>query len=118
MSQFQVGDPVVYLMTKQSSHPTLRATYVAPSQHGDSYCYVVEKFWVVKEIRGDGQLVVQTRRGKTRVLSPDDPCLKRANWWHRWVHRDRFPQLDPFASPEAAPVAKRTEAVRPSSTEK
>lgn len=116
MKQFQVGDPVIYLMTKQSSHPTLRATQVSPAQHGDNYSYVVEKFWVVREVLPDGQLQVQTRRGKTRVISPDDPCLKRASWWDRWVHRDRFPQLDPFAPPTDTPRPKRTDSARSLST--
>ncbi|MCG6157381.1 hypothetical protein [Rubinisphaera margarita] len=93
MNQFQVGDHVIYLMTKQSSHPTLRATKVSPSAHGDQYNYVVEKFWVIREIRDDGTLVVQTRRGKTREILEDDPSLKKATWWHRWMYRDRFPEL-------------------------
>ncbi len=93
-NQFQIGDPVIYMMTKQSSHPTLRATKVSPSAHGDQYNYVVEKFWVVSEITEDGNLIVQTRRGKSRELSKTDPNLKRANWWHRWLYRNRFPEVD------------------------
>lgn len=100
--QFQIGDPVIYMMTKQSSHPTLRATNVNPSPHGDQYHYIVEKFWVVKDIDSEGNLIAQTRRGKTHRISPDDPNLKRANWWHRWVHRDRFPELDYEESPQPA----------------
>lgn len=98
MAQFQIGDSVIYQMTKQSSHPTLRATAVAPAPHGEGYCYVVEKFWVVREIRDDGSLLVQTRRGKTHVIAANDPRLKRASWWDRWVHRDRFPQLDDLSA--------------------
>lgn len=113
MSQFQVGDPVIFLMTKQSSHPTLRATNISPSAHGDGYSYVVEKFWVVREIRDDGWLVMQTRRGKTRLVRAEDPRLKRASWWHRWVHRDRFPQTPPFgeSSPEVAQKNRQAEQV-------
>ncbi len=90
----QPGDLVVYLMTKQSPHPTLRAKAVSPSESGEDYRYLVEKFWIVREITEDGQLVVQTRRGKSRIVSPDDPNLKRANWWHRWMNRERFPSID------------------------
>lgn len=91
---FQPGDLVIYLMTKQSSHPTLRAKTVTPSQNGEDYRYLVEKYWIVRKITEDGQLVVQTRRGKTRTISPEDPNLKRANWWHRWLNAGRFPTID------------------------
>ncbi|MBB02651.1 MAG: hypothetical protein ACE37I_20955 [Rubinisphaera brasiliensis] len=94
MRGFEVGEPVVYLMTKQSSHPTLRATTVSPAAHGDDYSYVVKKFWVVREICTDGTLIVQTRKGKARRVSADDPCLRHASLWERWMYRDRFPESD------------------------
>jgi len=99
-SDFQLGDLVIYLMTKQSAHPTLRAKTVAPSESGEDYRYLVEKFWIVCEITKEGELIVQTRRGKTRTISPEDPNLKRANWWQRWLYRGRFPTIDKRQTPE------------------
>ena len=94
IKDIQVGDLVVYQMTKQSSHPTLRAKAVAPSQNGEDYRYIVEKFWIVREITDQGELVVQTRRGKVRTITADDPNLKRASWWQRRINRGRFPSID------------------------
>jgi len=105
MRFFQVGDPVIYMMTKQSSHPTLRATTVSPAAHGDDYSYVVKKYWVVREICTDGSLIVQTRRGKTRRVSSYDLCLRHASMWERWMHAERFPEVDPF---EPAPSPRPT----------
>lgn len=87
---FRPGDYVIYRKTKFSRRPGPRATNVRPSSKGDSYAYVVDKYWVVQYVSDDGQITLVTRRGKTHTVSADDPALRRANLWERWRHRDRF----------------------------
>lgn len=90
---FHPGDPVVYRATKHSAHPGPRAQEVTAEKCGEGYSYVVDKFWVVAETRPDGQVVLQTRRGKIHQLSADDPRLRPARWWERFWFRGRFPSL-------------------------
>ena len=87
---YRVGDWVLYKKTKHSSKPGPRAESVNPSSGGDSYSYVVEKHWIVQEVQEDGKLVLVTRRGKTHLISPDDPSIRKANWWQRFRYRARF----------------------------
>lgn len=91
--RYRAGDPVIYQMAKYSSHPTPRAKEVYPTGMGEGYHYVVEKYWMVVEVLEDGQLKLVTRGGKTHVVDPGSPLLRRASWWQRTFHRDRFPQL-------------------------
>ncbi len=57
---------------------------------GESYNYVVDKFWVVEQVTPAGQLVVRTPGGKSRTLDARDPNLHRARWWHRFQWGNRF----------------------------
>lgn len=90
---FRKGDPVVFEMTKHTPHPGPRAEGVEPDAHGEFYRYRVSKFWVVAEVMPDGQIMVRTRRGKTHLISPDNPHLRRPSWWERLRHRTRFPDV-------------------------
>ncbi len=92
---FRPGDLVIYTMPKRSRHPGPRARSIHPAQRGDDYSYIVDKYWVVVEVIGT-LVYLRTRRGKTHSVPFDDPLLRRANWWERWRHRDRFP--DPNSS--------------------
>lgn len=87
------GDPVVFHKTKYSPKPGPRAREVSPSPHGDDYGYVVDKYWLVKECRPDGTLVLITRRGKEHLVREDNPNLRHANWWEKLIRRNRFPEL-------------------------
>ena len=87
---FRPGDYVIYRKTKFSSQPGPRATDVRPSPNGDTYNYIVDKFWIVRHVADDGTLTLQTRRGKTHRVSADDPLLRRPNFFERWRYRDRF----------------------------
>ena len=87
---FRVGDWVVYRKSKHSPHPGPRAANVSPARSGDLYAYTVDKFWVVREVLADGSVVVETRKQKRHVVSPGDPCLRKANLWQRWRFRNRF----------------------------
>jgi len=88
---FRVGDCVIYCVKKNTPHPGRRARAVSPSARGEYYSYSVDKQWIVRQLRDDGRLVLETRRGKQRVISSDDPALRHASLWERWRLRDRFP---------------------------
>ena len=88
---FQPGDLVIYAMPKRSRQPGPRARSIHPAPMGDDYAYVVDKFWVVIELVGDDQVLLKTRRGKTRIVRLEDPLLRKARWWERWRYRNRFP---------------------------
>lgn len=84
------GDWVIYLKQKTSTSPGPRAEDVHPSPAGETYSYIVEKYWIVQQVQDDGKLQLRTRRGKLHVVSPDDPRLHRPRWWERWLLRSRF----------------------------
>jgi hypothetical protein len=92
-NHFRTGDLVIYRKTKHSTHPGPRASNIQPAQNGDTYCYTVDKYWIIRDIREDGMLLAETRRGKQHELRPDDPALKRANWLQRLIYRTRFDEL-------------------------
>jgi hypothetical protein len=64
-----------------------------PEPNGEEYSYCVDKFWGVAGLE-NGQVVLITRRGKQHTVDPDDPNLRPARWWERFLFRDRFPQFD------------------------
>ena len=101
---FTPGDRLIFRQSKVSSHPTTRAKNVRPSTKGDSYSYVVDKFWIVAGVLPGGEIIAQTRRGKRRVISVDDPNLRRANWLERILFRYRFPRLDANAAETENPA--------------
>ncbi|MEM7477684.1 MAG: hypothetical protein AAF483_22070 [Planctomycetota bacterium] len=90
----KVGEKVVYAKDKHSQAPGQRAQDVTASAKGDGYSYIVEKYWIVKEILEDGELLLMTRRGKEHVISMDDPGLRAASFWEKLFLGRRFPQLD------------------------
>ncbi len=96
---YSPGDPVIYHKTKYSPNPGPRARVVTPASHGEDYAYVVDKYWLVKACLSDGQVLLVTRRGKEHTVRTDSPNLRHANWWERFVHRDRFPELDAIHQP-------------------
>jgi len=89
-ARFQKGDPVIFTKTKFSAHPGPRAEDVSPASHGESYSYLVKKFWTVIEHQ-NGRLLVQTRRGKQHWIDLDDPALRAPTWWEQLRYRERFP---------------------------
>jgi len=89
-SSYKVGDCVIYRKTKYSDHPGPRARRISPTQNGDEYIYLVDKFWVVEEVQADGQIVLRTRRGKQHTISSEDPKLRKARLWERLWFRSRF----------------------------
>ncbi len=105
---FAVGDWVIYRKTKHSPVPGPRAENVLPAEHGDDYCYTVDKFWIVTGVLPGGRLVLKTRRGKTHTVSQADPNLRKANWWERRRYRSRF-ELLKSETPDDAGSGSRSE---------
>ena len=86
-----IGDPIVYVKPKVSMHPCARAREVHAAETGDSYSYLVNKYWTVADVLADGRIVARTRTNKEHYLRPDDPNLRKAGLLDRLRHRDRFP---------------------------
>ena len=89
-SALKPGDWVIYRVQKSSFSPGRRAQDVTPAAGGDAYTYIVEKYWIVENVLDDGQVRLRTRRGKEHVVALDDPRLRRARWWERWLLAARF----------------------------
>ena len=94
MRELKRGDWVVYRKQKHSTSPGPRAKEVSAAPRGDSYSYVVDKFWVVKQLLEDEELLLVTRGGKQHTVSLDDPNLRLARWWERWLYKDRFQETE------------------------
>ena len=92
--KYRVGDRIVYVKPKRSTHPGPRAEHVHPAVHGDSYGYTVDKYWIVTCVADEQTIVAKTRRGKTHRVAIDDPCLRKPNLLERLLCRGRFPSLD------------------------
>ena len=84
------GDWAVYRKSKVSKSPGPRAQSVVASEKGDSYTYIVDKFWVVEEVLPDRQLKMRTAGGKSRIVPEQDPSLRRPTLAQRLLWRSRF----------------------------
>jgi hypothetical protein len=91
----KVGEKVVFSKDKSSTSPGKRAKEVVAAAKGDHYSYIVEKYWVVKEVLPDGSLLLLTRRGKEHLVANDDPRLRRATWFEKLFLQNRFPSPSP-----------------------
>jgi hypothetical protein len=87
---FSPNDWVVYTREKHSLSPGRRAKNIEPSPHGEMYSYEVDKYWIVRQVL-DGEVVLQTRRGKSHTLPATDARLRKANLWERLFFAQRFP---------------------------
>jgi hypothetical protein len=94
-AHFRPGDCVIYRKQKLSTHPGLHARDIEPAPNGDTYSYLVDKFYRVIAVQPDQRIVVRTRRGREHILSPDDPALRHAHWWERLLLHSRFPPAVP-----------------------
>src|SRR5688572_17864449 len=93
-ARFTAGDWVIYRKLKHSASPGPRARNIWPSPNGELYSYFVAKFWIVQAVLPDGRLQLRTRTGKTHVVNPSDPRLRRARWWQRWFYKGRFQAIE------------------------
>ncbi len=89
-SSFQPNDWVIYTREKHSLSPGPRAKNIAPSPYGELYSYEVDKYWIVRQVNGD-ELVLETRKGKSHVVSSNDRRLRKARWWERLFMSNKFP---------------------------
>ena len=94
---YKSGDLVVYSKEKYGTHPGARAHDVHPAPLGDSYRYVVDKYWIVDEVRADGRLVLRTPGGKLHEIDAADLALRkltlREHMWLRLFDRERLDAL-------------------------
>jgi hypothetical protein len=93
-STLQVGDWVIYRKSKQSAAPGPRAQQVSPSPKGETYNYVVDKFWIVTELMDGSHVKLKTRRGKEHIVPLDDRNLRLLTFWQRWLYRRRFQEVE------------------------
>lgn len=89
-TRWQVGDWAVYRKSKRSKNPGRRAASIKATVKGETYAYVVDKFWVVSGVLPNGDLMLGTAGGKKHQISPSDPNLLRPGWLTRLRWRDRF----------------------------
>ena len=101
--RFQRGDPVIFTKTKFSAHPGPRAEDISPSSHGESYSYLVKKFWTVLD-REEHRIQVLTRGGKRHWVNLNDPALRAPNWWETIRYRERFPSIEDADAPPGKAV--------------
>jgi hypothetical protein len=87
------GQVVVFPKQKYSPAPGPRAREVDAAPGGETYSYLVDKFWIVKETLADGRLVVLTRGGKEHVLRHDDLSIRGLSLLERLRHRQRLQDL-------------------------
>ncbi len=88
------GDWAVYRKSKRSSSPGPRAANVVATPKGETYAYVVDKFWIVENVLSDSQVELRTARGKKHVINTDDPNLRKPTWLQRLLWRNRFRVLE------------------------
>ena len=88
------GDWAVYRKSKRSARPGKRATNVVATSKGETYTYVVDKFWVVESVLPGDRLRLRTARGKTHEIDIDDPNLRRPTWLQRLLFRNRFRNVE------------------------
>ncbi|MEQ1827706.1 MAG: hypothetical protein ABL921_17230 [Pirellula sp.] len=89
-STFSPNDWVVYTREKHSLSPGPRAKNISPSPRGEMYSYEVDKYWIVRQVV-DGEVLLETRRGKCHRLPANDSRLRKANLWERLFFSQRFP---------------------------
>ena len=81
--RFRVHDVIVYEKPKHGTHPTPRAHDLRPTPQGESYDYVVDKYWIVVETIGDAAVVARTPGGKLHEIDVADPRVRHLTWFER-----------------------------------
>jgi hypothetical protein len=90
-TRLRPGAPIVYRMQETSSCPSPDAVDVYPSEHGESYDYLANKYWRVEEVLEDGSIVALTPFMEHQHLRRNDPNLRKANLIERLRYANRFP---------------------------
>ena len=89
-NKWNPGDWAVYRKSKRSTSPGPRAANVVASQKGESYTYVVDKFWVVESVLPGDRILLRTAKGKSHIIDAADPGLRRPSLLQRLFWRHRF----------------------------
>lgn len=110
MRTLSAGDCIVYRVHKVSQHPTPRAKELYPSRWGETYSYVVDKYWTVSAVPDDQTIEVVTRRGKIHHLDVSDPNLRKASRFERLRLRERFPKLSEMMNLRSMRIASPWQA--------
>lgn len=85
------GVPIVYRVQETSTRPSPDAVDVFPSEHGESYDYLANRYWRVEEVLPDGWIVARTPLMEHQYLRRNDPNLRKASLLERLRHAARFP---------------------------
>lgn len=93
-NHWKAGDWAIYRKSKRGTVPGPRAFGVKPNAKGETYGYVVDKFWLVDTVHTDGTLTMRTARGKTHRIQADDPNLARPGWLARLRWGERFRMIE------------------------
>lgn len=93
MTRYRVGDAILYHKPKSSTSPGPRAKQVYALERGESYHYVVDKFWKVSAVHDDGSIDAVTRTGKRHRLQCTDPNLRKAPLYYQLLYKKRFPTI-------------------------
>ncbi len=96
LKRLSPGDWVVYRKQKHSASPGPRAKDVSAAPRGETYSYVVDKHWVVKELLDGDRVLVVTGTGKHHEVALTDPHLAPVGWWQRFFYRERFRQAEAY----------------------
>ncbi|MBB3204757.1 hypothetical protein FHS27_000524 [Rhodopirellula rubra] len=110
---YQPGDWVIYTKQKSSTSPGPRAENVHAASKGNLYRYTVEKFWIIDSVGDDGTLKLRTRRGKRHEVPADDPQLRKARLWERWIHSSRFRMISDQAHDDTGELAPQNAGAHP-----
>ncbi|MDA8745412.1 hypothetical protein N9N28_12330 [Rubripirellula amarantea] len=102
MRDLKQNDWVIYRKQKYSTSPGPRAKDVAAAPQGETYAYVVDKYWVVKQRVAGDQVLLVTRTGKQHTVSLNDTNLRPARWWERWLYAERFRKTEQLIEPSDA----------------
>jgi hypothetical protein len=106
-SRFKVNDWVICTREKYGNSPGKRAKNISPAPRGDLYSYEVDKYWIVRSV-SDQDLVLETRTGKQHLVPLKDRRIRVANWWERWIYRNRFPSKNAISPSQTLPEAEPT----------
>ncbi len=88
--KIKVGEFVIFRKSKTSVRPSPRAKDLQPAKHGDTYSYIIDKFWKVVQVFDDNTIEVETRRGKRSRLDANSPLVRKVYPWERFFFRDRL----------------------------
>ncbi|MEM9589344.1 MAG: hypothetical protein AAGA03_18835, partial [Planctomycetota bacterium] len=99
---WQPGDWAIYRKSKRSVNPGPRAVAVVGTDKGDTYAYLVDKFWVVEDVLEDGRVCLVTARGKRHIIASSDPNLRRASWFKKLWYASRFRAAEESLEPNQA----------------